>query len=145
MLKIGFLLLFATFALLLSCDPHVGDGNTGNDFANEVPPLAETPLLTPTNTPMLISEDGAMIYHENCARCHGDKGEGAKKGIPLISGHALHHSFDEYIEQVNDGTEKKMPAFKDKLSPEEITAVVNHVRNVVQAGIERGAEHHEHH
>lgn len=36
--------------------------------------------------------NGAEIYKTNCASCHAEKGEGTKKGIPLTSGHALHHS-----------------------------------------------------
>ncbi len=76
--------------------------------------------------------NGSEIYQTNCAECHGGIGEGAKKGIPLISGHALHHTEDEYIKQVMNGESKKMPAFKDKLSAEQITAVVKFVREDLQ-------------
>lgn len=76
--------------------------------------------------------NGSETYQTNCATCHGAVGEGAKKGIPLISGHALHHSEDEYIEQVNNGKGKKMPAFKDKLTAEQIAAVVKFVRRDLQ-------------
>ena len=89
-----------------------------------------------------VASDGAELYKTNCAACHGTSGEGGKKGIPLVSGHALHHTEADYVEQVKDGKDKKMPAFKDKLSPDEIDAVVKYVRNVVQAGIDRGVEHH---
>jgi Cu/Ag efflux protein CusF len=76
--------------------------------------------------------NGSEIYKTNCAECHGGIGEGAKKGIPLISGHALHHTEDEYIKQVMNGEGKKMPAFKDKLSAEQIAAVVKFVREDLQ-------------
>ena len=93
--------------------------------------------------------DGGEIYHTNCARCHGASGEGAEKGIPLISGHALHHSADEYVEQVENGEGTKMPAFKDKLSHEEIAAVVEFVREDLQkdarAGETTNDVRHEHH
>jgi mono/diheme cytochrome c family protein len=95
-----------------------------------------------TAAPSPPAPDGAAIYQINCARCHGPGGEGAKKGIPLISGHALHHTEGDYIKQVTDGEGKKMPAFRDTLSSEEISAVVKYVRSGIQAGIERGAEHH---
>ena len=93
--------------------------------------------------------DGGEIYQVNCARCHGASGEGAEKGIPLISGHALHHSADEYVEQVENGEGVKMPAFKDKLSHEEIAAVVEFVREDLQkdarAGETTNDVRHEHH
>ncbi|MCD9186432.1 MAG: copper-binding protein [Pyrinomonadaceae bacterium] len=81
--------------------------------------------------------NGAEIYKTNCAECHGANGEGAKKGIPLTSGHALHHSETEHIKQVTDGEGAKMPAFKDKLKAEEIKAVVDFVRNELQKGAKR--------
>ena len=72
-------------------------------------------------------------YKTNCAECHGEKGEGAKKGISLIEGHALHHTEAENIDRVTNGKGKKMPAFKDKLSSEEIAEVVKFVRTEFQA------------
>lgn len=91
--------------------------------------------LTKTGEVTVIN--GAEIYKTNCASCHGEKGEGAKKGIPLITGHALHHSETEHIKQVTDGEGEKMPAFKDKLKPEEIKAVVDYVRNEIQKDAKR--------
>lgn len=85
--------------------------------------------------------NGAEIYKMNCAECHGANGEGAKKGISLVSGHALHHSEAEHIKQVTDGEANKMPAFKDKLKTEEIKALVDYVRNEIQKGAVREDSH----
>ncbi|HRH40208.1 MAG TPA: copper-binding protein [Pyrinomonadaceae bacterium] len=85
--------------------------------------------------------NGSEIYKTNCSECHGANGEGAKKGIPLTSGHALHHSEDEHIKQVADGETNKMPAFKAKLKAEEIKAVVDYVRNEIQKGAVREDSH----
>jgi Cu/Ag efflux protein CusF len=79
----------------------------------------------------------AAIYKANCAECHGEKGEGAKKGISLIEGHALHHTEAEHIKQVTYGESEKMPAYKDKLTPSEIGAVVKFVRDTIQQGKSR--------
>jgi Cu/Ag efflux protein CusF len=84
---------------------------------------------------------GAEIYKTNCAECHGDKGEGTKKGIPMISGHALHHTEAEHIKQVTDGEGEKMPAFRDKLSAEQIKAVVDFVRSDLQKNPKRDDSH----
>src|SRR5215203_3615196 len=81
--------------------------------------------------------NGGEIYKTNCAECHGGLGEGAKKGISLLKGHALKHSEAEYIEQIADGDGKKMPAFKDKLSVEQIAAVVKFVREELQKDVSK--------
>lgn len=75
---------------------------------------------------------GEQLFAANCAECHGPKGEGAKKGIPLISGHALGHAEEEHLEQVEFGKKDKMPAFRDKLTPEQIREVVRFVRETLQ-------------
>lgn len=79
--------------------------------------------------------NGGEIYKTNCAECHGGLGEGEVKGISLLKGHALKHSEKEYIEQVTNGEGKKMPAFKDKISAEQIAAVVKYVREELQKDI----------
>jgi mono/diheme cytochrome c family protein len=88
--------------------------------------------------------DGAQIFAASCSDCHGAKGEGDKKGIPLTSGHAVTHSEEEYVKQVMQGTPKKMPAFKDKLTPEQIAAVVKYLRTEIQAGVTPEQREHHH-
>ena len=125
MLKGALLLLCAVFALVICCSKR-------NETITNVPEGTTAIVPRLQAAPVPEKSDGPAVYAANCARCHGDEGEGTKKGIPLISGHALHHTADEYIKQVNNGKDKKMPGFKDKLSPEDIAAVVDFVRNVLQ-------------
>ena len=91
---------------------------------------------------------GRAVYRVNCTECHGVSGEGASKGIPLISGHALHHSEAEFIETVGNGkalkSEKPMPAFREKLSELEIRAVVAFIRNSLQKGKQENKGSHDH-
>jgi mono/diheme cytochrome c family protein len=49
----------------------------------------------------------------------------------LTEGHALKHDDADYAEQITKGGDG-MPAFKDKLSPEEITTMVRFVRHEYQ-------------
>jgi mono/diheme cytochrome c family protein len=121
-------LMFVVLTLLNCSRP-----NQDTNRQNKTPVTATQSIEPSPAAPQQI--DGAAIFAEHCASCHGDKGDGIKKGTKLTSGHALNHSFGDYIDQVNDGTEKEMPAFKGTLSDKEITAVVSHVRNTLQAGI----------
>ena len=89
--------------------------------------------------------NGGEIYRANCAECHGANGAGARKGISLVKGHALAHSEAEHIAQVTNGEGGKMPAFKDKLTKEEIAAAVEFVREELQRGAtpeQRKSHHH---
>lgn len=88
--------------------------------------------------------DGAEVFEASCSECHGAKGEGTKKGIPLTSGQALAHSEDEYIKQVINGTPYKMAAFRDKLSPEQIAAVVKYLRTEIQSDVTPEQREHHH-
>jgi Cu/Ag efflux protein CusF len=85
--------------------------------------------------------NGAEIYKTNCASCHNEKGEGTKKGISLVTGHALHHTEAEHIKQVTDGEAKKMPAFRDKLTAEQIAEAVKFVRDDLQKKSKREESH----
>jgi mono/diheme cytochrome c family protein len=63
----------------------------------------------------------------------------------MTSGHAIAHSADEYVKQIENGEGRRMPGFKGKLSPEEIAAIVSYIRDVVQADITpemRAMQHH---
>lgn len=86
---------------------------------------------------------GVKIFKSNCAVCHGESGLGVSgKGIPLVVGHAVSHTFDEMIDTVSNGEDDKMPPFREKLSPEDIRSVVTYVRDVIQKDADRSQHHH---
>ena len=82
-----------------------------------------------------------LNYGDNCAICHKADGTGGRvtiKGETLkvptfLSGHALTHSDQGYIDQINDGGDG-MPQFKDKLTAEQIKDIVAYIRKAFQAG-----------
>ncbi len=107
----------------------------GDKVNFEIERTGSKPIITKIEK---IGEDKAVkafaIYKTNCAECHGKRGEGVEdKGISLVKGHALHHSEEDFIKQVTNGKKDEMPAFKDKLSEEEIKEVVRYVRNEIQS------------
>jgi len=87
---------------------------------------------------------GADLFAQNCASCHGAKGEGTKnwktpdaKGVyppPPINGtgHAWHHDLALLRGTVKNGGKPVggvMPAFGEKLSDEEVDAVLAYVQS----------------
>ena len=74
-------------------------------------------------------------FAKHCAVCHGDEGkgglvtlEGVSLKVPsLREGHAVKHSDGRLAKQIAEGDEE-MPAFKDKLTPQEIGDLVKFIR-----------------
>lgn len=78
-------------------------------------------------------------FAKNCEGCHGPEGQGGlvkveNKQIKVPSLHAEHaikHTDEEIIDFITNGHEE-MPAFKDKLTPAEVTELVRFVRKTFQ-------------
>jgi len=98
---------------------------------------ATAPAAAPA-TPDPLTE-AYLDFEKNCAECHGEKGQGGTKEIKgrkvkvpsLRDGHALEHSDEKFVKQITEGDEE-MPAFKDKLSAEEINELVRFIRKELQ-------------
>lgn len=79
---------------------------------------------------------GAALYRAKCQACHGGAEGGRKADIPPPhnrNGHTWHHT-DCQIEEIvlqgfdpGDGT-PPMPAFRGKLSQEDVRAILAHVK-----------------
>lgn len=116
--------------------------------------VACTEIATPTNTstatrtaspaPSLAAAADPFAaaqanYQKHCEGCHGPNGEGGLvkvedkqiKVASLKSDHAKKHSDAELTKIVTSG-EEEMPAFKDKLTAEQITELVRFVRHHFQ-------------
>lgn len=77
----------------------------------------------------LFAADGAAIFKAKCSGCHGADGTKtiAAMGIkPINSAAVKSKGADTLKAEVTNGV-NKMPAFKSKLSADEIGAVVQHV------------------
>jgi cytochrome c6 len=82
-----------------------------------------------------------VTFADSCALCHKENGEGGLVKIEdkhlkvpaLTKGHALGHTDAELAKQIANGGEG-MPAFKDKLKPEQINDLVSFIRKQFQAG-----------
>ena len=109
-------------------------------------------LLAATVLPVSAQDDslaGERLYQENCASCHGANLEGQPDwrsrlpngGLPApphdASGHTWHHTDRVLLDIVKRGTaaivgngyESDMPGFKEVLTDEEITAIIDYIKN----------------
>ncbi|HSK64270.1 MAG TPA: cytochrome c [Pyrinomonadaceae bacterium] len=105
---------------------------------NTATPPSATTNTSPTPAASVDEFAAARAnFAKNCEGCHGPNGDGGvvkidNKQIKVPSLHAEHaikHTDAEIIDYITNGHEE-MPAFKDKLRPEEITELVRFVRKV---------------
>lgn len=120
-----------TVDLEVETSPTGGGGGATSSLVITKIVRTGTSQATPTAA---AAGGGGELFKANCAECHGASGEGAPKGISLLEGHALKHGEDEFIARVTNGKAGKMPPFREKLTPEQIAAVVKYVREELQKG-----------
>jgi mono/diheme cytochrome c family protein len=84
--------------------------------------------------------DGKALYSAKCAMCHGADGVAksmwAKTGVHNLNDAAWQKSKSDadITKVIVDGSaDKKMPGYKDKMTAEEIAAIVKHVRALAPA------------
>jgi mono/diheme cytochrome c family protein len=115
-----------------------GCSKTENGNVNNTPAARATPASKATATPDEFAVARAN-YAKHCSACHGDEAKGGlvkvdnvKLKVPnLTAGRALELPNEKLVKQITNGGEG-MPKFKDKLSPEEINAMVRFVRHEFQ-------------
>jgi mono/diheme cytochrome c family protein len=125
--------VFAVSAVLVAG----GCSQSGNSNVNTASPATASPAATATPDEFAFARAN---YARDCAACHGDEGkggvvkttEGTRLKVPsLIEGHALKHLDEDYVDQIENGGDG-MPKFKDKLTADEINALVRFVRHEFQ-------------
>jgi mono/diheme cytochrome c family protein len=132
-LKIGILIL-AVLAFLYACDQNKNANLTVSNVENKTPVNAQ---------PAATTDDlatGRELYKTNCAKCHRENGTGGKITVEskminpenLTADKFKNRPDEKLIEYITDGNDEGMPAFKDKLKPDEIKEVVKFIRHDLQ-------------
>ena len=76
---------------------------------------------------------GAKIFADNCAACHGDKGQGNQElGAPNLTDKIWLYGSDEatIIETITNGLSGVMPAWVDRLDPSTIKVLADYVHSL---------------
>ena len=79
--------------------------------------------------------DARKLYMTHCKTCHGTDGKPTDLGIGLEARDFTDAAWqaktadEQIIKQINDGTPDKMMPFKEKLTPDEVKALIPVVRS----------------
>ena len=82
--------------------------------------------------------DGAALYTRNCASCHGATGVPnatmvrSLGPIPDFTAASMTSVADSTLINTITGGKNKMPAYRTRLNPEQVRAVVGYVRTLVR-------------
>lgn len=128
-------LIFVTMAVFAaSCSkPEPISNPLKSDAASPTP--AQPQITAAVND----ADAGKELYAANCMICHKDSGKGGKVTMAgknlnaedLTTDKMKKMSDDKLQGYVTDGIpDEGMPAFKDKLAPDEITTVVKYIRTL---------------
>ena len=88
----------------------------------------------------IAAPDGAAIYMEKCKKCHGEAGEGNPKATEKLCKGVdpeklklapIAEKSDEEVKKITMEGKDKMPGYAEKLTAEEIDAVVAYCRTLV--------------
>jgi mono/diheme cytochrome c family protein len=72
---------------------------------------------------------GAVLFRDNCARCHGPDLKGTRKAPALAEIRSKKHWTDERItNRILDGAGKKMPAFRESFTEDQIRELIAYLR-----------------
>ena len=136
-MKIKALILFAGLLTAVgACSQKAVNSNTSSNAAKVDTP-APASSASPAEVQGLVS--GAKLYATNCMTCHQDSGKGGKVTVDgktmepddLTSAKMKAKTDEKLYSYIADGiVDEGMPAFKDKMTVEEMKAVVKHVRDL---------------
>jgi len=118
-------------------------GCTDNKTANVTQNTAVSNVPTNVHPSETLNEIamGQKLYSDNCAKCHKDGGTGGRVTIDgkeidadnLTDKKRIALSDEKIIKVIKEGVEDDgMPAFKDKLTDDQIKEIVRYVRQNLQ-------------
>jgi mono/diheme cytochrome c family protein len=132
---------FATVALFVfACsDDRSSNANTSSVVVTNANTSAATTPATTAATSAVA--EGQKIYNQTCANCHKEDGTGGKKVIEgktinadnLTTDKMIQMADAKYVDYIKNGVpDEGMPAFKDRLNDEQISAVIKYIRTEFQ-------------
>jgi mono/diheme cytochrome c family protein len=130
-------LALLSFATACGNSPTNSTANTNTTAAST--PSASKTTATPAGTPDELA-DARSTFKNTCSRCHKEDGTGGT--VKLDDGttlkvpnfhdeHAAKHPDEQFVKKIQNGGDG-MPRFKDRLSQQQIDALVRLIRHDFQ-------------
>ena len=132
-------LFAAACATNTTTNTATGPGSTVTVNANSAP--AASPAAAGSPDELAAAR---ATFNTTCAKCHKENGEGGvreldegtKITVPSFrEAHSIEHTDADFVRKITNGDkEEGMPAFKGRLTPEQINELVRYIRREFQSG-----------
>ncbi|MBK7393461.1 MAG: c-type cytochrome [Chloracidobacterium sp.] len=126
-------LIAATAAIFIAACGQAANTPVVNNTAPKANQNAATPA------PVAEVASGQELYAKNCMICHKDTGKGGKVTIEgksidpddITTAKMKEKADEKFVGYINDGfPDDGMPAFKDKLTADQVKAIIKHIRTL---------------
>ncbi|NPA07335.1 MAG: cytochrome c [Chloroflexi bacterium] len=125
-------LLFLLIAGVAAWFAYMGDKSV-KDYVENIEPIAAAAAASESQGEAKAgggAVDGATIYAQNCASCHGPDGQGQGDVFPALAGNQNLADLEMVMDVVLHGRPgTAMVPWGQQLSDEEIAAVINYILN----------------
>lgn len=88
--------------------------------------VSMTPMWAQSPTDVGLME--SPVYQKHCAKCHGKNAEGRHFGGPSLRSDKVNSASNEDLRNIIGNGKGHMPKYADKLSAEEIDALVKQIK-----------------
>ena len=131
------IIFFALVIFVAACSQTASTPNTANATTNANKAVVTTPAQPAATVDELATSK--ELYAKNCMVCHKDTGKGGKvtvegktlDPVDLTSDKMKARTDDKLAKQISEGSpDDGMPAFKGKLSADEINSLVKYMRSL---------------
>jgi mono/diheme cytochrome c family protein len=126
------ILLISALVFISACS-GTRTANLNNNDQNA--PVNRAGNTAPSRPPADKLSAARLTYNQMCSKCHQENGEGGqvddqgkKFKVPSFKRPAMAKDTDTELAEVIEKGDEEMPAFKDKLKPEEIADLVKFIR-----------------
>ena len=132
-------LIAVTTAIFIAACGQAANTPVANNTAPKANQNAAAPAPAASAAPVDEAALGKELYAKNCMICHKDTGKGGKVTIEgksidpddITTAKMKEKADDKFVGYINEGfPEDGMPAFKDKLTADQVKAIIKHVRTL---------------
>ncbi len=128
-----------TAAIFIAACGQAANTPVANNTAPKPNQNATTPVPPVNPAPVAAVADGKELYAQNCMICHKENGKGGKVTVEgksidpddITTAKMKEKADEKFVGYINNGfPEDGMPAFKDKLTPDQVKAIIQHIRTL---------------
>lgn len=129
----------STAAIFIAACGQAANSPVANNTAPKANQNAATTAPPANAAPSVEVASGKELYAQNCMICHKENGKGGKVTVEgksidpddITTAKMKQKADEKFVGYINEGfPDDGMPAFKDKLTADQVKAIIKHIRTL---------------